>query len=138
MLASTRENLEIIKLLVENKADIYQTNKDGWNCMQIAVREGHKKIVTYYLSLDIKLAYDIRTRNGRTPSHTACLHGHLDVLKILLENSDRLSGDSSKSFEMLNAKDNCGMTPFHEAILADHVDIAKYLVQSYSVRGFFF
>ena len=133
MLASTRDNLDIIKFLVKSKADIYQVNKDGWNSMQIAVRKGHEEIVSFFLDLDIRLAYDVKTKNGRTPSHTACLHGHLSVLKILLENSDRLSGDSNKSVAMLNAKDTCGMTPFNEAMLADHVNIVEYLITNYAV-----
>lgn len=133
MLASTRNNLDIIKMLVKSNADIYQVNKDGWNCLQIAVREGHEQIVSFYLGIDGKLAYDVKTKNGRTPSHTACLHGHLNVLKILLENSDRLAGDSNKSLEMLNTRDTCGMTPFNEAILADHIDIVEYLMIRYSV-----
>jgi ankyrin repeat protein len=38
MLACTRDNVEIIKYLVEHEADINQVNKDGWNAFQIAVR----------------------------------------------------------------------------------------------------
>jgi ankyrin repeat protein len=38
MLACTRNNLEIIKFLVEHKADLGQRNKDGWTAFQIAIR----------------------------------------------------------------------------------------------------
>lgn len=38
MLACTKDNLEIIKFLVNNKADLDQVNKDGWNALHIAVR----------------------------------------------------------------------------------------------------
>ena len=131
MLACTRENLEIIKILVENNANIYQVNKDGWNCMQIAVREGREKIVSYLLSLDINLAFGVKTKNGRTPLHTACLHGHFNVIKLIL---NKFSDDSKKRHEMLNYKDTCGMTPLSEAILADHLEIVEYLIENYSVK----
>jgi ankyrin repeat protein len=38
MLACTRDNLNIIKYLLEKKADLNQVNKDGWNAFQIAIR----------------------------------------------------------------------------------------------------
>ena len=38
MLACTRDNLDIIKYLLEKKADLKQVNKDGWNAFQIAIR----------------------------------------------------------------------------------------------------
>ena len=67
----------------------------------------------------------MRTRNGRTPAHTAALHGHLNVLKLLLI-------DQTNS--VLNSRDNCGSTPFMEAIIADHLDIIKYLLEAHTVR----
>lgn len=38
MLAATRDNLEIIKYLVEHESDFHIKNKDGWNVFHIAVR----------------------------------------------------------------------------------------------------
>lgn len=38
MLACAKDNLEIIKFLVNNKADLDQVNKDDWNALHIAVR----------------------------------------------------------------------------------------------------
>ena len=38
MLACTRDNLDIIRYLVEHKANIRHRNKDGWNSFQIARR----------------------------------------------------------------------------------------------------
>ena len=133
MLASTRDHLDIIQFLVENCADIHQVNKDGWTCLQIAVREGFDSIVAYFLDIDIRLAFAFKTKNGRTPAHTACLHGRLSVLQLLLESSDRISGDSNKSKGMLDVRDSCGMTPFNEAILADHVEIVQHLIDNYQV-----
>ena len=38
MLACTKDNQETVQLLLEAGADPSRTNKDGWNCFQIAVR----------------------------------------------------------------------------------------------------
>ena len=131
MLACTRNNLDIIQLLIKNNADINQVNKDGWNCFQIAIREGHEHIIEYFLNINIELAFKFKTKNGRTPLHTTALHGHLHIVKTLLEKCDNL--DPKMSYMMLNEKDSCGITPFMDALLADHVEIVKYLIQDYKV-----
>jgi ankyrin repeat protein len=136
MLACTRNNLNIIQLLIKNNADVNQVNKDGWNCFQIAVREGHQDIIEYFLSINMEFAFKFKTKNGRTPLHTAALHGHLRIVKLLLEKSDKL--DSKMSDKMLNEKDSCGITPFMDALLADHVEIVEYLIQNYKVVFKFF
>lgn len=46
MLACTKNSLDIIKYLVEHKADLNQVNKDGWTAFHIAVR--------YFLVLILK------------------------------------------------------------------------------------
>ena len=72
---------------------------------------------------------DVRTKNGRTPLHTACLHGHLDVVRFLL-------GDlpiGKQSHRMLEQRDSCNLTPFMDAILGDHVNVVEYLYEHYQV-----
>lgn len=46
MLACTKNNLEIIKFLIEKNARIDQTNKDKWNAFMIAVR--YFRLSEYY------------------------------------------------------------------------------------------
>ena len=101
------------------KETVYRINK-----LLLLLREGHEDIVE--LLLRKKASKLVRTRNGRTPAHTAALHGHLNVLKLLLI-------DQSNS--VLNSRDNCGSTPFMEAVIADHLDIVKYLLENHNVRA---
>ena len=67
-----------------------------------------------------------KTKNGRSPCHTACLHGHLKILQMILETNMAISE------ELLNARDSCGSTPLMEAIIADHLDVVKYLMDNYN------
>ena len=65
----------------------------------------------------------MRTKNLRTPLHTACLHGHLDIVKFLL----------GKNAKLLNQRDSCGLTPFMDAVLGDHLNLVIYLIEHYKV-----
>ncbi len=123
MLGCTKNNLDIVKFLLENKADINQLNKDGWNALHIAVREGHYEIVNYLLGFNnVKQSLDQRSKNGRTVYHTSALHGHLDILVLLLFASKKNSEDMQlNDLNILSMKDSCGITPFMDAVLGKNI-----------------
>ena len=50
-------------------------------------------------------AYDMINSQGKTALHIACRHGHIDIVRVLVE----VYGCSPK------AVDNAGGTPFHDA-----------------------
>lgn len=75
------------------------------------------------LKVDSNLAHKSKTKNGRTTLHTACLHGHLEIVKLLLNNEPSL----------LDAKDSCGITPFMDALLANQLDLAQHLLDAYNI-----
>ena len=81
MLACTKLSLAVIHELVEGGAKLGLKNKDGWTCFHIAVREGDVGIVNYLLNVDPYI-WDTVSKNGRTPLHTAALHGRLAVTKV--------------------------------------------------------
>lgn len=86
-------------------------------------REGNIEIIKYFLSLDKSLVVRTRSSNGRTPCHTTCLHGHLQILKLMLEKNEENIN------QILTARDSCGNTPLMEAVIANHVNIVKYLLK---------
>lgn len=75
----------MVRLLVAAGADLAFVNKDGWNCVHLAAREGNVDIVSMLLggteplsaSLDRSNRggnYDLsqtKSKNGRRPLHTA-------------------------------------------------------------------
>ncbi|KAM9634973.1 ankyrin repeat domain-containing protein 16 isoform 7-T13 [Morphnus guianensis] len=70
MMACTRQNLEVIKALVEHGANPLLKNKDGWNCFHIASREGHPQVLQYLLDVSPS-SWDTESTIKRTPLHTA-------------------------------------------------------------------
>ena len=70
MLACTKQDYVIVKFLTEHGASPLLRNKDGWNSFHLACRKGNSSIVGYLLSRDQTLLKS-RSKNGRTPLHTA-------------------------------------------------------------------
>ena len=84
MLACTKSSLETVQVLVSCGASLSLRNKDGWNSFHIACREGHTDIVNFLLDTQPGASHwGNVSKNGRTPLHTAALHGRLDTLRIL-------------------------------------------------------
>ena len=77
------ENLDVVNLLIENKADINkETTSDGYTPLIIAVNRGHKNIAKTLIEMNARLdASDLL--NGNTALHLACLHGHKDIVEML-------------------------------------------------------
>lgn len=111
MLACTKKgNVEVVRILVEHQASVFLVNKvrintmkrmyllklylyqnfqplvvqDGWNCFHIACRLGDVEIVRYLLRTNENI-WDTKSNNGRTPLHTAALHGNKEIIEILLD-----------------------------------------------------
>ena len=75
MLACTKQDNVIVRLLIEHGASPTLRNKDGWNSFHLACREGNESIVSYLLTVDPTL-WQSRSKNGRTPLHTVGLNTH--------------------------------------------------------------
>ncbi|CAI7923613.1 unnamed protein product, partial [Closterium sp. NIES-54] len=70
------------------------------------------------------LFVNARTRNGRTPLHSACLHGHVAVCELLLRH-----GANPK------ARDSSGSEPLHEAAARGHVAVIHLLAGGTTAPG---
>lgn len=121
MLACTKNNLNVIQELLSSGANPRCRNKDGWTAFHIAVRESHMNVVCYLLDID-PLLWNTVSKNGRTPLHTAALHGHLDAVKILC------NAGCDK-----DVQDFCSTTPLMDAASGNHPHVLKYLIQEAEV-----
>ncbi|XP_076325014.1 uncharacterized protein LOC143232883 isoform X3 [Tachypleus tridentatus] len=110
MLACTKNNLSVIRALVECGANLLLQNKDGWNSFHIACS---------YLVEQNSCKLDTVSKNGRTPLHTAALHGHLKIVDIILNRKNNL----------LDQQDSCGSTPLMDASRGGYIDIMDILIK---------
>ncbi|XP_030617630.1 ankyrin repeat domain-containing protein 16 isoform X2 [Delphinapterus leucas] len=86
MMACTRRNLEVVQDLMEHGANPLLKNKDGWNSFHIASREGDPLILQYLLAV-CPAAWKTESKIGRTPLHTAAMHGCSEAVEVLLQRS---------------------------------------------------
>ena len=73
---------EIVKLLVDSKANVNVRVYDGYTPLHQAVRNGHVAICQYLVEHGARLD-DVRA-NGRTPLHTAAESGQTETTLLLL------------------------------------------------------
>ncbi|KAJ8317643.1 hypothetical protein KUTeg_005547 [Tegillarca granosa] len=82
-ISSENGHVEIVKLLLEHKADKDQCNKYGQSPLFISSRNGHAEIVK--LLLEHKADKDQCDMFGMSPLIISSKKGHVDVVKLLLE-----------------------------------------------------
>ncbi|XP_059158002.1 ankyrin repeat domain-containing protein 16-like [Physella acuta] len=115
MLACTKSSTEVIRMLVEAGANQYLKNKDGWNAFHIACREGHLSILKCLLEAASD-SWNTKSKNLRSPLHTAALRGKTEVVKHLV------------CLYKTDEEDSCGITPLMDALRGGHVDTALVLI----------
>ena len=113
--AVTCNNLERVRLLVEQGADKDQGDYYDRTPLYLASRHGYLK-VTQYLG-EQGVALDKASNNGATPLIVAAVNNRLEVCRYLLEQgSDR------------DKADNYGWTPLHCTSYRGYLEIATLLM----------
>ena len=126
MLALTKDNnLDVVKLLIDNNASLSLKNKDGWNGFHIAVRTGYLPQIHYLITKDLSVS-QTRSKTKRSPLHTAALCGNIQVVQFLLNNC---------SYEC-DQTDSCGLTPLMESLRSDCPDISRLLIAKHNANPF--
>jgi len=112
MMAATRvDNLEVVKILVQHGAGLHLRNKDGWDAFHIACRTGDVQLVEHLYEGNQQSMRSV-SGNGRTPLHTAALHGRTDVIKFIRK----------IAIIPFSCADNCGSLPVMDAVRSGKVD----------------
>ena len=107
-------NLERVRLLVEQGADKDKGINNGETPLFVAAREGHFGVAQYLVEQGAEL--DKATNYGSTPLIIASIRGHLELVRYLLEQgADR-------------DKVNRGFAPLHFAAHHGHLEIAMLLM----------
>jgi hypothetical protein len=136
-LADAGDALSIIELMtyepVHLDIETYDEDDDahGWTALHLAARKGHLDVIEFLLypgksdrfqelmgseQIEVEGAtIDSETEDFDTPLEIAALHGHLEVVRILVE----AGADVEHSYN--------GFSPLSYAIGAGHSEIARYL-----------
>jgi len=84
MKAIQKDSSEITRLLLDHMADVNLKDKDGWTALHYAARYGSSEIISDYPQFVQIL--NLRDNFGYTPLMLAAWNGHLDTVKVLLQN----------------------------------------------------
>jgi hypothetical protein len=113
--AASRGDLEKVKRLLNEGADVNAKNKYGQTPLHWAATWGHLDIVK--LLVDRGADINAKDEDGETPLHWAAANDHLDVVEFLLDRGADV-----------NAKSGYGQTPLHWAATYSRLDIVKLLL----------
>lgn len=87
MIASTDNNLEMVKILAEAGADINKKNpENGKSSLMYAAANGHADIVRY-LSTYKNILINAKDKEGKTSLMHAVISGRKDVVQLLIESN---------------------------------------------------
>ncbi|KAH9845390.1 glycerophosphocholine phosphodiesterase GDE1-like [Teratosphaeria destructans] len=119
---ATKSNFhQIVKVLVDAGVHVNYQDEQGETALHLAARYGHVECARILLSVTGTFGVNVELAEktyGWTPLFIACVDGHLDVVKLLVEKGAHISN-----------KDYSGWTPQEHAALRGHLAIAQYLAQ---------
>ena len=92
-------SLELIELLLENGADLFERDSDGISALDVAIKFKRKDVIQFCIDKGFDLNVSTR-KSGITPVMLAACFSDLDMMKMLIDHG----GD-------INASDKAGMAP---------------------------
>jgi ankyrin repeat protein len=115
MIASEKGYEDIVKMLLDKKADVNQRGDEGQTALMIASGNGHIEIVN--LLLNKKVDVNQKGSYGQTALMIASEKGHEDVVRLLIDKGADL-----------DLKEIGGKTALIAASHEGHTDIVKFLI----------
>ncbi|KAL8758200.1 MAG: hypothetical protein Q9199_001663 [Rusavskia elegans] len=112
---SKSNRVAVVKLLLQNGADVRAQSDGGWTALHNAAEKGFEDVAS--LLLDWEADVNATTSSGMTPLHWCARNGHIDLVKLLL----RQQGIR------VHRKDSFEETPMLGAAQNGHIDIAQLL-----------
>ena len=112
-------DLDTVKKLIENGANVNAKNHYGWTALIEASMSGHLKIVQYLVEIgkDKKIDIDAKDNDGSTALIWASRDGHSETVKYLLEKG-----------ACINAKNDSGNTALIEASYSGNLETVQYIL----------
>lgn len=122
-LASESGFLEIVKLLVDHGADVDSPNSKRFTPLHRASQRNHVNIVNYLLNqgADIQAT---EIEDGMTPLFLACLNGHIQVVRLLVQTLLDHSGMTINS-----PQSSSNGTALHVSCFFGQLEVVQYLIE---------
>lgn len=108
---------EIVRLLVNESANLLSMNNDGHIPLHLASAGGHYDVVEQFLSFGVPLDYT-SSINKNTPAHYAAMSSNLDLLQYFLDCQIDITNIGQKSNTIL-----------HSAAMGGYLDNIRTLVE---------
>eukprot|EP01034_Spumella_vulgaris_P025289 gene25289-31727_t len=115
IIAASTGNVDIVKILLGHRANVYIKDDDGVSALYIACLKGHLEIAKLIIDADADV--DVQTKTGYTPLMIATIHNRLEIVQLLL-NSE---ADTS-------VRDNTGQRALNFALDKRHNKLIELLV----------
>ncbi|CAG8788723.1 1975_t:CDS:2, partial [Acaulospora morrowiae] len=116
--------LDIVKVLIRYGARVDSQNKDGWNCLHLAAKEGHLEVTMFLHNLSPTLCLT-PSKSGRLPIHIAASLNHPELVFHLLTTS------SNKRSFLLTSVDHGGTDLLQNAVISGNLEMVKKLIEDY-------
>jgi ankyrin repeat protein len=117
MYACDKNNIEIVKLLIENGSAINIQNNDGFTALMYACEKDNIEIVKLLIENDADI--NIQNNDGITALMIVCKKDNFEIAKLLIKNGADL-----------NIQDGDGDTALMVACYKDNIEISKLLIEN--------
>ncbi|OZJ05688.1 hypothetical protein BZG36_01438 [Bifiguratus adelaidae] len=104
---SAKGNLEFVRRLLDDGADVNITDNAGWTPLHEAVLKGHTNIVSLLLSRGADV--NAKGLGGESPLHDACEEGMVEIVKALLQHGadvDTRNSDARTALDLALEAEN--------------------------------
>nr|QQY02505.1 transient receptor potential cation channel 3 [Cryptocotyle lingua] len=119
LLAAARGQLEVTQLLIDAGANIAAQEKMAKGLIYLCAEADEVEVLRLILQHPkAKQLIDVPNIYDDTPLHVAAKNGHLDIVKLLLENGANVSSKNEKE-----------RTAFHNAAKYGRLNIARHLLE---------
>ncbi|KAF0751735.1 hypothetical protein AaE_006279 [Aphanomyces astaci] len=122
---------KIVRLLLENNAEVDHADKAGETPLMRATSGGHVAVVKSLLANEAQV--DVRdTVNGNTALMIAAWHGHLEIVKLLCHKADvtlvNNDGKTARDLALENGQTECAHYLLTQARSHDHLVHRNHVV----------
>jgi len=94
-------DIDLVMLLVDSGADIYDFDEEGVSVFEMAITYGNLEMVKYMIEQGVDV--NITKRRSRfTPLMAATCYGRVEVAKLLIENGAKKDATDSKGISVVD------------------------------------